>query len=130
MIKERNYALDMMKVLAAIMITNSHFIPLYKDVNIGLATFGVHGNALFFFVSGYLLTMGLSKKEERFDHWYKRRINRLLPAMLLWYIFVMDYTGGGFFLSFGQITGLSIVSSSITLCSILLLILLRNISTV
>lgn len=99
MIKERNYALDMMKAMAAIMITNSHFIPLYKDVNVSLATLGVHGNALFFFVSGYLLTMGLTRKEERFDHWYKHRINRLLPALLLWYLVVMDHIGGGGFIS-------------------------------
>lgn len=39
--------LDFLKVLAAIFITNSHFIPLYKDVSPALATFGVHGNALF-----------------------------------------------------------------------------------
>ena len=36
--KERNYALDMMKFVAAIMITNSHFVPLYKDVNVGYLT--------------------------------------------------------------------------------------------
>lgn len=49
----RNYSLDFLKVLAAIFITNSHFIPLYKDISPSLATLGVHGNALFFFVSGF-----------------------------------------------------------------------------
>lgn len=47
---ERNYALDFLKFVAAVLITNSHFIPVYKDVNVGLATLGVHGNALFFFL--------------------------------------------------------------------------------
>lgn len=33
MVANRNYALDLMKFMAAIMITNSHFQPLYKNVN-------------------------------------------------------------------------------------------------
>ena len=32
---------------------------MYKDVNVNLATLGVHGNALFFYVSGFLLVNGL-----------------------------------------------------------------------
>lgn len=55
--------MDFLKVLAAIFITNSHFIPLYKDISPSLATFGVHGNALFFFVSGFVLMMGFEKKK-------------------------------------------------------------------
>lgn len=49
MISNRNYALDFMKVLAVLFITNSHFIPLYKDINPSFATFEVQGNAFFFF---------------------------------------------------------------------------------
>lgn len=49
----RLYSLDFLKFVAALMITNSHFQPLYEDVSPSLATFGVHGNALFFFVSGF-----------------------------------------------------------------------------
>ena len=60
----RYYNLDFLKVLAAIFITNSHFIPLYKDISPSLATFGVHGNALFFFVSGFVLMMGFEKKKD------------------------------------------------------------------
>lgn len=82
----RYYNLDFLKVLAAILITNSHFIPLYKDVSPSLATFGVHGNALFFFVSGFLLMMGFEKKKERFANWYKKRIQRLWPSVFLWCI--------------------------------------------
>lgn len=80
----RYHNLDFLKVLAALFITNSHFIPLYKDVSSSLATLGVHGNALFFFVSGFLLMMGFEKKKERFDNWYKKRIQRLWPAVFLW----------------------------------------------
>ena len=81
---ERIYALDFLKFMAAVMITNSHFIPVYKDVNVGLATLGVHGNALFFYVAGFLLMKGLQKRPERFDNWYKRRLQRLWPAVFLW----------------------------------------------
>ena len=59
--QNRLYSLDMMKFVAAIFITNSHFQPLYEGVNTAFATFGVQGNALFFFVAGYLLMMGFEK---------------------------------------------------------------------
>lgn len=38
------YSLDMMKSVAAIFITNSHFQLLYEGVNTAFATFGVQGN--------------------------------------------------------------------------------------
>lgn len=81
---QKIHGLDFLKFVAAVMITNSHFIPLYKEVNVGLATLGVHGNALFFYVSGFLLMKGLLKRTERFDNWYKRRIQRLWPSVFLW----------------------------------------------
>lgn len=68
------------------MITNSHFVPLYQDFSKSLATFGVQGNALFFFVSGYLLMLGFDKHNLSFSNWYKRRINRLWPSVFLWVI--------------------------------------------
>lgn len=82
----RNYSLDFLKFLAAVLITNSHFIPIYKDVNVGLATFGVQGNALFFFVAGYLSLMGLERKRESLDNWYRKRIQRLWPTVFIWAI--------------------------------------------
>lgn len=82
----RNYSLDFLKVLAAIFITNSHFIPLYKDISPSLATLGVHGNALFFFFSGFLLMMGFEKRKEVFSNWYKKKIQRLWPSVFLWCI--------------------------------------------
>ena len=82
----RYYNLDFLKVLAAIFITNSHFIPLYKDISPSLATFGVHGNALFFFVSGFVLMMGFEMKQDLFVNWYKKRIQRLWPSVFLWSI--------------------------------------------
>lgn len=85
MTKERLYSLDMMKCMAAIFITNSHFQPLYEGVNTAFATFGVQGNALFFFVAGYLLMMGFGKhKELSFIDWFKGKIRRLWPAVFIW----------------------------------------------
>lgn len=83
-VQGRLLSIDFLKVLAAIFITNSHFQPLYKDVSVSLATFGVHGNALFFFVSGFLLMMGFTKKRVDFANWYKARIRRLWPSVFLW----------------------------------------------
>ena len=86
--QDRLYSLDMMKCMAAIFITNSHFQPLYEGgVNTAFATFGVQGNALFFFVAGYLLMMGFDKhKGVSFVDWFKGKVRRLWPAVFIWVI--------------------------------------------
>lgn len=86
----RLYSLDFLKFIAALMITNSHFQPLYKDISPSLATFGVHGNALFFFVSGYLLMMGFMRGtgSSGFVDWYKKRMRRIWPSVFIWTIVV------------------------------------------
>lgn len=91
--KNHLYGLDFLKAIAALMITNSHFIPLYKDVSTSMATFGVHGNALFFFVSGYLLLAGLDRRKEQFDNWYKKKIRRLLPTIITFQVGVSIICG-------------------------------------
>ena len=48
-----------------------------------VATGGTLGNALFMFVSGYTLLLG---RFDRFDNWYKRRINRIYPSLIAWMI--------------------------------------------
>ena len=48
MTKDRLYSLDMMKCMAAIFITNSHFQPLYEGVTTAFATFGVQGNYAYY----------------------------------------------------------------------------------
>ena len=62
---KRINGLDFLKFIAALMITNYHFRPLYEGHNIGFATFGVHGNALFFFVSGFFLYNIFSKNQSQ-----------------------------------------------------------------
>jgi peptidoglycan/LPS O-acetylase OafA/YrhL len=68
--KERIYAIDFMKFIAVLFITNSHSIELYKDINPSLATLGVHGNAIFFFASGFTLALK-SLNNTNFIDFYK-----------------------------------------------------------
>ena len=70
--------IDLMKFFAAILITSCHMGALYPAKFRVLATGGAIGDALFFFCSGYLLMMG---RKADFFNWYKRRINRILPAL-------------------------------------------------
>lgn len=74
----RNHAVDLMKLFAAILITNSHMQEVYPARFAHLAFGGAIGDALFFFCSGFLLMLGGS---DDFFNWYKRRINRIIPAV-------------------------------------------------
>lgn len=77
--------IELLKFLAAVFITNSHFKNLYIDPFTPLGTFGAPGNALFFFVSGYTLMLG---RKGCFSEWYKRRIRRIWPSIIAWSTFV------------------------------------------
>lgn len=105
--KNRDISIDILKCIAAILITNSHMELLYGRYSI-LATGGAIGDALFFFCSGFTLFLG---RMDRFDNWYKRRINRIYPTVFAWAIlgafvfnqhYPMDYIilyGGGWFIT-------------------------------
>ena len=105
--RQRNSSIDILKCLAALMITNSHMELLYGDYSM-LATGGAIGDVLFFFCSGYTLFLG---RNARFDNWYKRRINRIYPTVFAWalvaaVVFGRDMNmyeiitiGGGWFIS-------------------------------
>lgn len=77
--------IELLKFLAAVFITNSHFKNLYIEPFTPLGTLGAPGNALFFFVSGYTLMLG---RKGCFSEWYKRRIRRIWPSILAWSTFV------------------------------------------
>lgn len=79
---KRNIAIDIMKFIAALLITNSHMGIMYTKFS-SLATGGAIGDALFFFCSGFTLFLG---QERRFDNWYKRRISRIYPTVIAWAI--------------------------------------------
>ena len=75
-------AIEIMKFFAALLITNSHFDIMYAKMP-ALATGGAIGNVLFFFCSGYTLMLSNSVNN-RFDQFYKRRINRIYPSVIAW----------------------------------------------
>lgn len=106
--KERAFAVDIIKFLAAFIITWSHFEKPLGDYS-ALATGGAFGDTIFFFVSGY--TLLLSKKGNGFFNWYKRRINRIYPTVFAWALLTSLFlknqsnmlevllSGGGFFVT-------------------------------
>jgi len=55
--KERNSAIDLLKCLAAILITNSHLTSQYGDYGFISLFGGYEGNYIFFFCSGFTLFM-------------------------------------------------------------------------
>lgn len=77
----RDSAIDILKFIAILLITNSHLDSLYPDQISYAGTGGAIGDALFFFCSGYTLFM---KPMGRFDLWYKKRIRRIYPTVLMW----------------------------------------------
>lgn len=106
--RPRNGSIDILKCIAAILITNSHMDILYVSPFGLFATGGTFGNGLFFFCSGFTLFLG---RLGSFDNWYKRRINRIYPTVFAWAILAAVFfsnnnnmvdvllKGGGWFVS-------------------------------
>ena len=79
--RQRNPSIDILKFFAALLITNSHMGLLYPESLVKLSTGGAIGDVLFFFCSGFTLFLG---RGGDFFNWYKRRINRIYPTVLMW----------------------------------------------
>ena len=77
-VKKRNVAIDFVKVIATLLVLNSHMGICYGEYS-ALATGGGLGDALFFFVSGFTLFLG---KKINFIDWYKRRLGRIFPTVI------------------------------------------------
>lgn len=77
--KNRDLSIEMLKAIAAILVMNSHMGKMYTEYS-SLATGGAIGDALFFFCSGYTLFWG---KLQNFPNWYKRRIQRIYPTIIV-----------------------------------------------
>lgn len=75
-----NKGIILLKFLAALLITYSHMAILFPKFQ-GLVTGGAIGDGLFFFSSGFTLFLG---KNDNFINWYKRRINRIYPTIIMW----------------------------------------------
>jgi peptidoglycan/LPS O-acetylase OafA/YrhL len=76
-----------LKFIAIVLITNSHLDRLYPWPE--LATGGAIGNALFFMVSGYGIVLSENHQTRTFLSWYKRRIVRIYPSLLLAVFFLI-----------------------------------------
>lgn len=71
-------AIDFVKVIATLLVLNSHMGICYGKYS-SLATGGGLGDALFFFVSGFTLFLG---RKVNFIDWYKRRLGRIFPTVI------------------------------------------------
>lgn len=80
MMKQRDISIDILKFIACLAITNSHFDEIYGPLA-SLATGGAIGDALFFFASGFTIFLGGARS---FDNYYKRRIGRIYPTVFAW----------------------------------------------
>ena len=83
MIKNKNQGIILLKFIAALFITYSHMTILFPKFQ-GLVTGGAIGDGLFFFCSGFTLFLG---RDDGFINWYKRRISRIYPTIIMWAIF-------------------------------------------
>ena len=77
MVKERDTAIDFVKLIAIFLVINSHMSICYGNYSF-LASGGAIGDALFFFASGYTLFLG---RQNGFAEWFKKRIRRIYPSL-------------------------------------------------
>ncbi len=77
--------------LAAFLIVNSHLEEFYPKAF--LAADGLLGNSLFFFLSGLGLDLSQSRRQRSFLSYYRQRIVRLYPALILC-VFVFSVVAG------------------------------------
>lgn len=82
-IEGKNKGIILLKFIAALFITYSHMAILFPRFQ-GLVTGGAIGDGLFFFCSGFTLFLG---RDDGFINWYKRRISRIYPTIIMWAIF-------------------------------------------
>lgn len=82
-IEEKNKAIVIFKFFAALLITYSHMRLLFPKYG-ELVTGGAIGDGLFFFCSGFTLFMG---RDGGFMNWYKRRVSRIYPSIIMWALF-------------------------------------------
>lgn len=94
----RDRAIDLLKFLAVVLVVNSHMDVCYLDAYKSLATGGSLGDALFFFCSGYTLFLG---RNLGFVCWYKRRLARILPSVIVCVLGYSCFYGDGWYTEVG-----------------------------
>lgn len=71
------FFIDALRMLATILITNSHYVGVYPtDI---IANGGLLGNVLFFAISGFCL----SNIKLPFHKWYFKRVSRIYPIVII-----------------------------------------------
>lgn len=105
--QKRFYFIDILKFFAIVLIINSHMEPAYGNYAY-LASGGAIGLALFFFCSGFTLSI---IRGGGFFNYYKRRIQRIYPSVFAivlaesilfgkkFYLLDILLYGGGWFIS-------------------------------
>ena len=73
--------ISLIRFVATLLITNSHFGDLYPSGYSHLATGGMIGSALFFFCSGYSLYISFNKTKLSGFQWLLKRFLRIYPSM-------------------------------------------------
>lgn len=72
---------NFLRVLAIILVVNSHMDTVYPPRFAFLATGGMIGNALFFMLSACGLMVSMQNHPRGFVEWYARRIIRIYPSV-------------------------------------------------
>jgi peptidoglycan/LPS O-acetylase OafA/YrhL len=84
---EKRNDTNFLRVLAILLIVNSHMRGYYPNQFSFLATGGMIGNALFFVLSSWGLFLSMQKKPRAFGDWYARRITRIYPSV--WMVVIL-----------------------------------------
>lgn len=79
--------IHVLRAFAAFLIINSHSDKLFPAGLSALGTGGSIGNAIFFFTSGYTLSLGIRKNTSDYLPWLKKRLVRLYPSFLVFTLF-------------------------------------------
>jgi peptidoglycan/LPS O-acetylase OafA/YrhL len=75
------FNLDLLRALAILLITNSHLDSLYPVP--ALASGGMFGNELFFFISGFGIALSLARRHQPFRPWIVKRLTRVLEPLAI-----------------------------------------------
>lgn len=89
---KRNIALDIIKCIGVVFITNAHSWDLWEVIDRKLAVGGAQGVSLFFFVSGFAMMIG-STKSKTFSVFVGDKTKRLWPPIILWSIICSAFWG-------------------------------------
>lgn len=87
----RTFNLDIVRAVAILLVTNSHFDQLYPDPRLG--TGGALGNALFFALSGYGLTCSARIHLPAFFNWLKHRLLRIYLSVWIVALITLTWLG-------------------------------------